>query len=985
MASLPPVPTNISKRKTLSEQLDRLPDATEEEQIELIEEIQQQSVLYKGFRHNAPRTQHRQNHHLAEYTRWLLWVNRRAQDEFPTEHELDEFRLPSNPVQHDAMFERFRQFLLFVFKMTEPRSRASGQHIQYRTLVQYRDSLVFWVRYKARMRNSPFPNNARMFYIMTEAMRAVMKAFPNQGVNKRKAYLGLGELRELFDHDAIHCMSIEYAEQHWAAWCILRLTACRAGSICLSSRFTSNPPLKWSNLEFIPGSEPGQFDLVIHFENINLKKPHDPEAAMNQPGDDSLHVTIASPDANNLIFSAAHRLLVIALRRGILVGINSIDDLMNCTLARIPIKPEAMNDPLFYAGRARGAGIDMSSPLRVNALSEYLRKVARKVGYIFAVLGVTPIRRRALTDIVTRLGKDAARRIAGHSPESQTLERYYLQVGVSFKQTSALLEQALDKDDQQGFSNELRKKWAPLSTEKLRDESVQRTRGAALRIMTDRLALADADDNPTDNLDAAARRQYRARLRRIAQKALFEHEQKQQQLTIQEVRQRTEAIAASSFADAVLERALEIRAAQVESREDADGDVDMEENQNDEDEEGGEYDDEESFEGFGDDDGGTDESGNSESQEEQDLEDAALEEASRHITIPPEREMEMDSQTDMAASYRDQATAFMEILLDNSMNRVADPWAAREKTCPDCFDDETISVERKAYEYSSEAKLDNHLNGNTHTAEEKFKRAAIARFEANDEESWVCPYCEQAGQDRAAHFSGTDIPPSSFSKLTRLVAHVRASNAETDGRKHDELKDLGGWYDPALARRTDPQTAIKASQGGAKNLKKMGIELIKVRSTPGTEPYPHPHMPGLVKGMPNSEGIPSKFATSLSTGQQPQPPMPLKFATSLQYGAPSTSVGIPSAFQGSLALGSATSGTVTTPARTQGPPQKSTPRPAPPTDPTARRVSLGTRSMARPSSLSEPVMLSDNSKSSSIEDDEDDEDDEDEDMEEDGE
>lgn len=54
-----------------------------------------------------------------------------------------------------------------------------------------------------------------------------------------------------------------------------------------------------------------------------------------------------SPNTENILFLLAHRLLVIALRRGIIQGIETINELINTDLANITIKPENLNDTVF--------------------------------------------------------------------------------------------------------------------------------------------------------------------------------------------------------------------------------------------------------------------------------------------------------------------------------------------------------------------------------------------------------------------------------------------------------------------------------------------------------------------------------------------------------------------------------------------------------------------------------------------------------------
>ncbi|KJX93424.1 hypothetical protein TI39_contig4319g00010 [Zymoseptoria brevis] len=308
-----------------------------------------------------------------------------------------------------------------------------------------------------------------------------------------------------------------------------------------------------------------------------------------------------------------------------------------------------------------------------------------------------------------------------------------------------------------------------------------------------------------------------------------------------------------------------------------------------------------------------------------------------------------------AASNQELATSVVEIPMNNSVYGVDIPWSERDRTCPECYEDETLSVQKKAFEYRDEGAFLNHLNGNFHTAGKKFERAAEGRHSENPDEGYICILCEQSEQDRLHHSKDDKVPTTKFPNLHRLMAHVRSSTADTDGRKHDELKALAGFYDPAPAPRKDSHTEIKAAQAREKDLKEMGIEVVKMRPAFGIDPYPHPHMPGLVRGMPPSDGIPAKFATSLQYGAPPvSVGIPLKFATSLQYGAPPTTSGIPSAFQNSLTLGSLPSGTVSTIKRTSaapGPSQRSAPRPPPAVDPHACRDQLQT-SFSRSTTIS---------------------------------
>lgn len=454
------------------------------------------------------------------------------------------------------------------------------------------------------------------------------------------------------------------------------VTACRIGSL-VQSHGSDNPPLTWGDLEFTRGDQPGQFDLIIHFWNIHIKKPYDKETENTEPGDDALHITIKCPTAANLTFSPAHRLLTMALRRNIIVGIETVDELLDGSNSAIMIKPAHLHEPLFYKAQFKGAGLDTSGPMSGAGAAEYLRRIAYRLGWKFTTLGLHPIRRRALTDVAARLGKDTARRIAGHSPDSTTLERYYLFLGPMFDQTSTLLEQPLTDN---GYTEAYRKAWAPLAMGRIEDEAVARTRGVALRNMVDRMVLADPDPPLDAATDPAARKQYRKRLRLHAHRALneAEHTQAKATRTADQVKQRTEMLEASTFASAVLKRALESR------QEAANGVIDEDQLQ-----------DWPEWDGFGEEEDEQNEAIDEDAPAEADVEDHADD---YQLFVQPEEEMDdgedIEPIGEQNASFRDMSKAFMELILDNEANQYRE-WAEKDRTCAECAVDETVSLADK--------------------------------------------------------------------------------------------------------------------------------------------------------------------------------------------------------------------------------------------------------------------------------------------------
>jgi len=170
-----------------------------------------------------------------------------------TKAEVEELLFPSDPDEYPTMFENFRRFLIHYYHHWAPRSKLTGDKISYRALASARDSLMFWLRYTYHLRKVEVPSPAMANRATTEAIRAVVKLYPDQAAKEvptQKPYLGLNELRQLFDFEMVNNRSIEYSEQHQVAWCIARLTACRPGSICTSGKKARGDALMWKDLQF---------------------------------------------------------------------------------------------------------------------------------------------------------------------------------------------------------------------------------------------------------------------------------------------------------------------------------------------------------------------------------------------------------------------------------------------------------------------------------------------------------------------------------------------------------------------------------------------------------------------------------------------------------------------------------------------------------------------------------------------------------------
>jgi hypothetical protein len=809
------VPSDLSTRKTFRDKLNE--PFTVESVHQQMDDLEKVNEAFYGFRHHAPRTQAMQDHHLDIYLTWVARSQGKRREDFG-EEELDEIAFPENG---EAMINIFRKFLINYYQEAQPRSKLYNDRISYSQMARVRENLMFWTRYKRLKAKKPPILPPNLFSYMAEAMRAVQERYPDMKASREareeKTYIGLPEMRELFDQEMVHARDITNSEQHQAAWCIARVTSCRPGVLGKSGPHARNDPLKWSNIEF-ENEAPGKIKMTLTFRTMNIKNPNDPEKLARLAATNQTHVVvIEAPDVNNLIFSPAHRLLVIAIRRELLVDINTLDDLMAYTKRYIQVKREHRNDFVFWRSKAKGIGLDQGVPLAADALAEYLKRVCHKIGYTPQYIGFNSIRRRVASDLTSRIGADSTRRILGHSPESTTLEKYYLLMGPLADTTSLALAQPLEHGS--AYPERLRRQWAPLVDGKLTDAAALRLRGQFLKRMVDRLAAAD-DNPPADAYTTeAGSRRYRKNLRLKAFQALLEGEKEQlkdDNTELKEHQGRQRDRLASRFAEAIIKRAHELQDEAVEKgiqlADDELAAADVPEEV---------VDDAEGLE------------------EEPDVEDVVRQDGELHTVAFEQEEVGRQGDVDKVTPemYMLHATAFMETLLDNTLN-VEHTWMEGDTTCALCQDDDTVSEADKvcslslcilllltvfdrllllfshpAFSFLSclvffcylpssfmplgphansvlpstqtrkwpyADKLKNHINSAFHSDLGRFKRFAHNRAEAHPKKLFVCPYCEELAAD--------DEPVRGVELYKSLEKHIRLSTAEKDGPAHDEMK-----------------------------------------------------------------------------------------------------------------------------------------------------------------------------------------------------
>ncbi|KAG8629128.1 hypothetical protein KVT40_002993 [Elsinoe batatas] len=548
-----------AKQQSLAARIGRYADMDDDAFFQEMEEFENLIEESRGFRHLAPTTQARQDSILASCLAMVRHMNR-----LPDNFDDEATEALAFPNDKNKLLRQVQHYLISIYKSSHGRGANVNHRMRYETFVQYREALLFWIRYKFDLRNMEPPHQSWMFNNISMTMRLVQSKFGIQDRRDVKEGLGLVELRQLLEHEMTTNLSVKVSEHHQLIWCIGRQTAVRPGSIGWS-KGRKDRYLRWADVGFRNLGD-GKFTCILKIKHLKTNYQN-PERGTHR----QLNFTIASPNAENLIFSVPHRLLVIALRRSLLVGIESLEDLLKSQNAYILIKDANLDDPVFYRSLPAGRGLDMSpghnktQALSASAISCYLADRGRALGYTEPV-SMYSIRHRTATDLAVRVGHATAREIMGHDPGTYTLERYYLNVLPLVDLAGATLDQRISPN---GISAEALTEYAPLAQTALSSAKMQQIQGVALRNFVEE--ICSKDPAFPVNGDTNTRRLYLKRARAYALRTLVNeaHQESVRTVTVNEIeaRQKSWTHDAAMFAKRIQEAATAFASASSAQRQ----------------------------------------------------------------------------------------------------------------------------------------------------------------------------------------------------------------------------------------------------------------------------------------------------------------------------------------------------------------------------------------------------------------------------------
>ncbi|RSL81666.1 hypothetical protein CDV31_017017 [Fusarium ambrosium] len=518
----------------------------------------------------------------------------------------------------------------------------------------------------------------------------------------------------------------------------------------------------------------------------------------------SLILSLHSPKGQLAFeFSAPHRILTIALRRGVLLGIDTIDDLFVRREKNILIKDEFKEKPILLSGGPRGRSVRADVPMSSGSLTEYLKLRGQKIGLTKEITFYS-IRRSAAMDLSSKIGSEMTRAIMAHDPQSVVMEKYYTAQRTSLPDLTAL---ALGDDEGQVDHRPID---GSLVFSRLNQDQMRRV-GPMLNTVFQE--LREMDEEYPHNGDARAKK-YRDRIiRRAALRSVMKElaDEQSKNLTIDETTMRMEQLQSMSreFNNRVLDQARQHIANQAPATT-----VD-DESENPVDDAGVDL-----GVDFLEDDEQNEPEGDAEDVFQRQIDQGEVVEAFPDELSPDNDITHQLSEIDYATAAR----AAMEIWL--AVGTEASAFGSKMVsmvTCSKCQEDETVNDEAKSKLWHP-SKLARHINSEFHSGFKKFFRRAQNKAKLEQLGGLQCEIC--------AAIAPPDITIPCHSTVKTLLLHIErcTSTSMTAGEPgvdqwwakldtgaktrifdaHERVKREIGWYDDDFRGDRQHKATVKA-------------------------------------------------------------------------------------------------------------------------------------------------------------------------------
>ncbi|KAJ7037687.1 hypothetical protein C8F04DRAFT_1328615, partial [Mycena alexandri] len=255
----------------------------------------------------------------------------------------------------------------------------------------------------------------------------------------RKQFCGRNEIRLMTETMWANCQDLEWTLQTDLVLKTIFMTGVRPGSCSPSTEkyLREGRFLKWGDVHVMVKAF-AEFWSDISFTalkgyNLIAAKRHE---ANLRPA--------TRPD--NVIFEVAPPLLLLALHRGIIKGVTTLDELLACRNFRLEWEDWALDQPIFLRGKIGGhPGCQSGVAMRAKGITEALATVGRAVGLAQCSIDFESydLRRNFGDEIEENYGEAGAQIGLTHTKNSRTFGTNYGRQSANLDGSGAVLHEDL--------------------------------------------------------------------------------------------------------------------------------------------------------------------------------------------------------------------------------------------------------------------------------------------------------------------------------------------------------------------------------------------------------------------------------------------------------------------------------------------------------------------------------------------------------------
>ncbi|KAH6987860.1 hypothetical protein BKA56DRAFT_669462 [Ilyonectria sp. MPI-CAGE-AT-0026] len=238
----------------------------------------------------------------------------------------------------------------------------------------------------------------------------------DQQITENDTRVGIWEILQMMDFDMNQSPCFALAECHHLAWILGRLAALPPSSLGPPQHVHPKdhlPFIAWRDCEIERANVNGKFSVRLTIRNVKT------DMMNSHPGE---FLYLSNPIGKQTFqMSAPHRLLTIAIRRGVLDGIQTIDELFKRRNLFITIKKEFLDKPVFVTGTQHDLDVDLDKPMASEAFTDYLQLCAEKVG-IPKSITFHNLRCDTAQELLEKVRPEQAKEMTAQDPNSTIAE-----------------------------------------------------------------------------------------------------------------------------------------------------------------------------------------------------------------------------------------------------------------------------------------------------------------------------------------------------------------------------------------------------------------------------------------------------------------------------------------------------------------------------------------------------------------------------------